>query len=457
MYDHRTFVAATLFGMGAGPGDAERIGADPRGWLVEQLRAQPVPPALSQLGNTADLFERFRAVRAMRKAEQAARADGAAAAAPAIAAMPAMGKPLRDIYFAEVGARTRLAASAAAPLCERLVQFWSNHFTVSIARPEVLAIAGSFEREAIRPHVAGRFREMLGAVAMHPAMLLYLDNAQSIGPNSIAGRRRDKGLNENLAREMLELHTLGVDGGYTQSDVTQFARILTGWTLEHGPDGPRARFLFEPRFHEPGPKTLLGATVREGGQMEGVQMLDVLARHPSTARFIATKLVRHFVADDPPRAAVDAVAASFRETNGDLAAAMRTLIARPEAWDPPLAKLRTPNDLVTGTLRALGNPPLDDKAIHHSLALLGQAPFAAPSPAGWPDRADAWLGPEALMRRIEWARLVANRMGRADAMQFAEMTIAPVMGAATRQSIEDAPDPREAVTMWLASAEFERR
>ncbi|HEY1721427.1 MAG TPA: DUF1800 domain-containing protein [Magnetospirillaceae bacterium] len=449
MYDLQSFIALTRFGSGAAPGDWTQIEPDPHSWLLTQLR-QPAPaPELSTLHSSAALFEQMRTVREARKA---AKADGQP--------KPQMGTPLRDILLAEVGARTRLAAGSATPLYERLVTFWSNHFTVSTMRGELVALAGAFEREAIRPHVFGKFRDLLLATATHPGMLLYLDNAKSIGPNSIAGRRRDKGLNENYARELMELHTLGV-GNYTQADVTTCAKVFTGWTLEHGQGGPQGRFMFEPRFHEPGDKSLLNVTIREAGVSEGVALLDMLSRHSSTAHFIATKLVRHFIADDPPKPAVDAVAATFHATDGDLTATMRTLIQRPEAWQEPLAKVRTPNDLVVATLRALGNPPVEDKMIFRSLVLLGQAPFGAPSPAGWPDRADGWLGPEALMRRIEWAHQVGQRVPSADAtkkaLELADATIGPVMSPATRQAISSAADAREATMLWIASREFERR
>ena len=488
MFDRHVFVAATRFGMGAAPGDAERIGNDPKGWLIEQLRPQPLPAALAHLPSTQALYDRFRTVQAERKAaqRQAALAGTAApasspapmaemgeasdaisygtppdrprqagplpqfraapierhAAAPVVPvnapagqtaaiATPAMGEPLHDIYVGEAAARTCAAVESTTPLHERLVRFWSNHFTVSVSRPPVLAIAGAFEREAIRPRVTGRFHDLLRAQRRCIRRCCSIsDNAESIGPNSIAGLKRNKGLNEKLAREMLELHTLGVDGGYSQADVTNFARILTGWTLAHGNDGARGLALFEPRFHEPGPESLLGVTVREGGPMECEAIFDLLARHPATARFVATKLVRHFIADDPPKAAVEAVAERFHNSGGDLAQVMQTVIARPEAWDPPLAKVRSPDDLVIATLRALGDPPLEDKQIFRSLAVLGQAPWSAPSPAGWPDRADAWLGPEALMRRLEWARGMAQKADRIDAAQMVQSSIDAVMGAA---------------------------
>ena len=504
MIDRHAFVAATRFGMGLGPSDGDHMGTDIKGWLIGQLQPQPMPPLLAVLPGTADLYQQFRAVQAARKAAKQTAdavapptspapgepigakpvdpflgrtprrmhldttATGLGAAPPArpptqpkpqtvAAVTPVMGEPLREIYVGEAASRTRAAVLSAVPLHERLVQFWSNHFTVSVARPQILAIAGAFEREAIRPHVSGNFHDMLRAVAMHPAMLLYLDNAESLGPDSVAGRRRKKGINENLAREMLELHTLGVDGGYTQADVTNFASVLTGWTLGRRNDDVLGEFLFEPRMHQPGDKRLLSMTIRDGGQDEGERMLEFLAHHPSTAHHIATKLVRHFISDDPPPAAVEAVAASYRTSGGNLAAVMKTVISRPEAWDPPLAKMRTPNDLVIATLRALGDPSVDDKQIFRSLAMLGQAPWSAPSPAGWPDRSDAWMGPEALMRRLQWADIVARKAGRIDAMALAELTIGPVMSDDTRAVISGARDPHDKILMVLASREFERR
>ena len=205
---------------------------------------------------------------------------------------------MRDAYQADAAARTRAAIVSDAPYLERLVQFWSNHFTASAIKPVILGVVGPYEAEAIRPHVTGRFVDMLKAVTRHPAMLAYLDNVTSIGPNSRAGRRRDAGLNENLAREVLELHTLGVDGGYTQDDVRAFAAMLTGWSIARLRDRSPGTFRFHPAAHEPGDKVLLGVRYPEAGEAEAEAALDALARHPSTARHVATKLVRHFVADE---------------------------------------------------------------------------------------------------------------------------------------------------------------
>jgi uncharacterized protein (DUF1800 family) len=449
MSDSAAFIAATRFGMGAGQGELASIGREPRGWLEAQLAPAALPPQLALLPPTPELAQRFAELRAERKAEK--QAD------PAAQADEKTKGEIRALYLADAAARTRQAITTPTPLTERLVQFWSNHFTVSTARPVVAPLAGAFEREAIRPNVTGHFYDLLRAVVRHPAMLLYLDNAVSLGPDSVAGQRRQKGLNENLARELLELHTLGVDGGYGQGDVEQLARILTGWTIGNERQGAVGAFLYQPRFHQPGAKRLLGVDFTEAGQAEGERALLMLARHPATAHFVATKLVRHFVADDPPAAAVEAVARSFRDSDGDLAVVTKTVINRPEAWAEPLAKIKTPNDFVVSTLRAVDVPPIEDKKLVRSLALLGQAPFTAPSPAGWPDRAEAWMGPEALMRRLEWARDVASKLPRTDVLVLAEQSLGPLLDASTRQAIGGAADSAEALVLLLASRPFQRR
>ena len=303
-------VTATFrFGLGPRPGELAQAAADPRGWLLAQLDGDPGPlPGEDALPASAAVVTAF--VDARREAR-----EGMAEARREFR-MSAL-----DVYREEVRARVAEGVRTAAPFRERLVLFWSNHFTVSARRPELLGLAGAFEREAIRPNVTGSFLDLLRAVVRHPGMLVYLDNARSVGPGSPAGQRRDRGLNENLARELMELHTLGVDGGYTQADVTQLARILTGWSVDE--DGG---FRFRELTHEPGPKVLLGRTYPEAGVDEGEAALAALARHPSTARHVATRLARHFAADDPPPALVDRLAARFLATDGDLPSVYRTLV-----------------------------------------------------------------------------------------------------------------------------------
>ncbi len=469
----QAFIAANRFGLGPRPGDLRRISADPRGWLPQQHAAPQHPAALAGLPPPRVQVERFFALRReiqeerkdlARRTSVAMQRPGTMAEAGAEATAPkspvaGLAAPVRELYLSEAIARTRAAIDSPAPLVERLVAFWSNHFTVSIQRGAIAGLCGPFEREAIRPHVLGRFREMLNAVLRHPAMLLYLDNARSIGPNSLAGMRNpDKGINENLGRELLELHTLGVNGGYTQKDVEAMARMLTGWSIVPPAKPAGGSFRFEPRIHEPGAKTLLGITYREAGMAETEAAITALARHPATARHIATKLARHFIADDPPPAAVQRLAAVYQKSDGDLAALAHALIDAPEAWRDPLAKVKAPQDLVVSLMRATGAVPPDARVLVQSLRILGQTPFAAPSPAGWPDRASDWLSPEALMHRIEWADRAAQRLaGTVSAEALAQETIAPVAAPATLKAIGSADGPALKLALVFASREFQRR
>jgi uncharacterized protein (DUF1800 family) len=394
--------ALNRYGLGARPGEARRLD-DPRGWLQAQLHGPPpLLDGADGLPDPARIADGFTALRRARREQDPDRLQeirqelGRAAAAEARVALEA-----------------RLASER--PFVERLVAFWSNHLCVSAAgSPLVAPLAGAYERQAIRPHVLGRFEEMLLASARHPAMLLYLDNAGSVGPESPAGRmsrRRGpgRGLNENYARELLELHTVGVDGGYTQDDVLELARVLTGWSvtgLRDGEGGPG--FVFRARIHEPGARTVLGRRYPEGGEEQGRAVIRDLARHPATARFLATKLVRHLVDDEPPAAAVERVAGVYRETDGDLREVARELVTLEEAWAPERLKFRTPQDWLVASLRALevreGRDPL-----LRILRGLRQPLWAPPSPEGYGDRAREWNDPDALMNRAELARTVARR------------------------------------------------
>jgi uncharacterized protein (DUF1800 family) len=283
---------------------------------------------------------------------------------------------------------------------------------------------------------------------------MFLDNAQSIGPNSFAGQRMGRGLNENLAREILELHTVTPAARYSQQDVTEFARLLTGWSVARPQEG--AGFLFRPRAHEPGEKTMLGRRFPEGEE-GGVAALRHLAEHPSTYRHLATKLARHFVADDPPREAVDRLFAVLRDTRGDLGAASRALVRLPQAWAPPLTKLRAPVDYVIAVLRAMEAPPAAAERFVGATQFLGQPLWAAPAPNGWADVAREWATPEALLRRVEWANGLAAFGGGRDAAAMAEAVMGPLLRAETLDAARRAGSARDALTLVLASPEFMRR
>jgi uncharacterized protein (DUF1800 family) len=415
-----TLRALNRFGLGARPGEARTI-RDPRAWLRAQLNgdAPLIPvPAEASLAAIAEAIGGFRMLAQPRDQQQRQEAR----------------RKLVAIAAAESRAALRERVAAERPFVERLVAFWSNHLCVSLgAKILVAPLAGSYEREAIRPHVLGRFEDMVLASAKHPAMLVYLDNFQSIGPGSrgagLASRRRtQRGLNENYARELLELHTLGVDGGYTQQDVQELAKILTGWTVaglvragmmaDQRQAGRRREmressgaigFTFVEALHEPGTKTVLGARYDAAGVEEGNRAIRALCRHPATARFVASKLVTHFVADDPPPDAVDHIARTFRQTDGDLRAVSAALVELPQSWEPQSKKFRTPQDWLVAVLRAFNAREVSD-VVMPLLRQLRHPLWSPQAPKGFGDKAQEWADPDSLMNRAELARTIARRV-----------------------------------------------
>jgi uncharacterized protein (DUF1800 family) len=437
--DMTAAIAATRFGLGARPD--EPTPPDPRRWLRDQL-SRPDPTPVSGKPSSAD---GLRLAYRVQEAAKLAKQDGTPKNAEP--------NPLSAQLRADVHDLLANALVMPAPFRERLVWFWANHFTIAARARPVTACAGAYIREAIRPHVTGRFSDMLLAVMRHPAMLAYLDQARSAGPDSRIGERRHLGLNENLARECLELHTVTPACGYTQADVTEFARVLTGWSFEwkQEPVG----FRFRAGIHEPGEQTVLGRTW-PAGEEGGVALLTWLADHPCTHRHLAEKLVRHFVADDPPAADVGRIETVLHETQGDLHAASLAVIELRGAWVPG-AKLRTPQEYVIACLRAIGKQPEQVRNIGGLVSGLGQPPFQAPFPIGWPDRAVDWAGPEAMLRRADFAYAVAARAGDLDPTQVGEAVMGPLLQQDTTDQIRSAGSRRDAFTLLLASPEFMRR
>lgn len=447
------YIAANRFGFGARLGELEAIRHDPMGWAVAQLDARhALHPSLQKLPTTA---EALRDGMGMLQRAKKTKDSGDETAQKKM--LRDSIKTLREDFAAEAAARTLVAIDSAAPFFERLVQFWSNHFTVSATKRQSLSLVAAFERDAIRPHIMGNFADLLLASSKHPAMLVYLDNARSIGPNSMAGKRRNKGLNENLAREVLELHSLGVNGGYTQDDVIALAKMLTGWTADALGKGDGSGFLFVNLLHEPGNKTLLGKTYRAGGVAEAENALRDIARHPSTATFIATKLARHFVADDPSAGVIQKLKDAYLRANGQLLPVYKTLIALPEIWQSPMTKIKTPNDYIISLLRA-SDMQVDMRTLARAYQSLNQIPFSAPSPQGWSDRGADWIGGEALLRRIELAENVSRAVHtKIDPQNVLMQTIDPVASDATREAVRRAGSKAEALTLLFASPEFQRR
>ncbi|MDB5405327.1 MAG: hypothetical protein JWL84_239 [Rhodospirillales bacterium] len=444
MIDAPAIIATSRFGFAARGDDLAAASRDPRGWVLAQLD-RPAAPLPSDLPTAARMVV---AELEVRRDRQQGDKNGAMVERVEI----------RETYLAEVGARLNAAIASDTPLRDRLVFFWSNHFTVSAMRPVVRGFVGAFEREAIRPHVTGRFADMLLAVTRHPAMGFYLDNVQSIGPNSKFGQHSGKGSNENLGRELLELHTLGVDGGYTQQDVGALALILTGWSIARLRDPNPGNFRFVPQIHEPGPKTLLGRSYAEAGAGEGEAALRDLARHPATAHHIATKLARHFIADTPPKDSVERIGRRFLDSDGDLKEVIVAVVREDAAWQTPYAKVRTPTELIVAACRATSLPPLPAQQLVGGLRVLDQMPFVAPSPAGWPDEASAWISPESVLRRAEWCQAFAERLANPpDPLAIADASFGGLLPEETTQAIRRAPSRRVGLALLLASPQFQRR
>jgi uncharacterized protein (DUF1800 family) len=459
---NKAVIAASRFGYGARPGELEKIGGNPEKWLLDQLQGPSrLHRGIRQLPNSAAILVEVQDLR--RSEREAGKNDSDF--------VKTYGRIVRRHYVDQTSARYAAAVETNLPFHERLVHFWSNHFAISADKQPIPAIAGLYENEAIRPNVSGKFIDLLRAVEKHPAMLVYLDNQRSIGPASDLGKRanrrsrdREVGLNENLAREILELHTLGVDGGYSQSDVTTFANVITGWSIggenERGrlSDGVPGTFEFREAIHEPGSKTLLGKRYAQNGIEQGEAVLRDLAAHPATARRIATKLATHFIADDPPAAAIDRLTAAYLESGGELGAVYEELVYSPEAWESVRSKYKTPNDFVISTLRAFDHTPDNRRFIVGALDLMGQTPYRPGSPAGWPDTAEHWGGADALYKRIEWSNTVARVVGgRVNPVDLGDEVLGDSFNPETRKAISRAESLSQGTTLFLASPDFQRR
>jgi uncharacterized protein (DUF1800 family) len=416
--------------------------------LAQQI--SPKDPAMQSAGNAA-------AAPPAAPAETMTPNTASAAPTPA----PPQLNVIQKTFRAEALARIQRAALVECGFVERLVVFWSNHFCISAGKGGLARMwAGSFEREAIRPHVLGRFADMLKAVEQHPAMLFFLDNQQSLGPDSRAGINRNRGLNENLAREIMELHTLGVGGGYSQDDVTSLARVITGWTYagRQGQLGAPGSFVFNANAHEPGAQRVLGKIYNAGGVGQGEAVLADIARHPSTAKFIATKFVRHFVADDPPPALVARLQNVFTRTDGDLRALAVALVDADEAWTAPITKMRTPYEYLIATARIQARVPEDPGGVLGGLNVLGQPLWSPAGPNGFPDSNAAWAAPEGLKLRLDIASQVASRMNNTvDPREMLELAAADAASEDTRRTIERAESRQQAMAILLMSPEFQRR
>jgi uncharacterized protein (DUF1800 family) len=501
--DEKTIVhVLNRIGFGPSPGDVARVREiGLAAYIEQQLNPSTLPDegmdsrlaefkTLSM--STRDLAREYY-IPALMERREAQRKKAAAAGNPDMQMQPerqAQNGPQgeRLVVTELMEQKVLRAAYSERQLEEVMVDFWFNHFNVFAGKGQTRTYLTEYERDTIRPRVFGKFRDLLGAVAESPAMLWYLDNWQSAAPDSAEtmGRRgraafrrpqvqpqaqnRRRGINENYARELMELHTLGVDGGYTQKDVQEVARAFTGWTIEMPRQG--GGFRFEPRMHDNGEKTVLGMKIRKGGgKSDGEQVLDLLAKHPSTARFIATKLARRFVADEPPASLVERAAARFRESDGNIRDVVRTIVTSPEffAASARRAKVKTPFEFVVSAVRAADVDLRDGLPLVQALRQLGMPLYMCQPPTGYSDKADAWVNTGALLNRMNFAvSLSSNRLGRggrpgpARAMtvtadQIAEDVLAGELSPATLQTVSKATNEPQRVALLLGSPDFQKR
>lgn len=464
-------IAVTRFGLGARPGELAAAMSDPPGFLAAQIRGLGADQPQADPETAADRLKEFKDYQFVRQQERRERKNAPPPSAE--------GKPVPDaqdpvkiaqrMLRTETGvdflARAQLGANTDAAFRERWTLFWCNHFTVSATKLITATVVGPFEQEAIRPNVFGTFENLLLASSAHPAMLLYLDQAQSVGPDTIAARFMSRGgkkagINENLAREIMELHTVGVDGGYTQADVTEFARALTGWSIGWRTETPgqQGKFVFRANGHEGGARTIMGKRYADDGVGQAAAVMHDLAVHPKTARHIALKLARHFVADDPPPALVSRLEASFLKTGGRLDYLALELLKSPDAWAPEARKIKTPYEFVISSFRSVGAAPQKIETLAPLLKGLGQQPFSAPSPKGWSEDAETWAAPDALIKRMQFASAFARlAVGDRDPNALAADALGARLTPLVAKAVSRAESRPEGLAIALMSPEFQRR
>lgn len=447
MMGSSAFIAANRFGYGANQTTLDAIGSAPKQWLSEQIKPLQLDKSL---WNSTLAFEQ------LYQFDLAKKQTKKGGMMMSSNAEPVTRKSIVDQARTLVNYGVIQSIRTTDSFQMRLLDFFSNHFSVSYSNLPMIALSPTLEREAIGPNLAGSFEDMLLAVEQHPAMLLYLDNARSIGPNSPVGqRRKGKGLNENLAREILELHTLGVDGGYTQADVTEFAKAITGWSIGALARGESSGFLYRNKAHEPGIRQVMARSYAADGLRQGQQILSDLASHPATARHLCHKLVQHFIADQAPEDMVKHMTSAWLATDGNLSRVLHAMIEHPDAWNPIAQKFKSPRDMYLSACRANGVVETRPDPFR-SLLILGQTPFGAGSPAGYKDNQQAWSGPRSFMTRIEWAEHISAQ-SKVDPVIAAKMVLGPYLSEQTLTQIRRAESKKQGWVLLLMSPEFQQR
>ncbi|MGZ5894763.1 MAG: DUF1800 domain-containing protein [Xanthobacteraceae bacterium] len=462
-------LALHRFGLGPRDGTITRIAGDPRGALLAELQKPNAGrvPATDVMNGAATLITLLEYRDAARQNAPPAEMKNAMAM-PRTMMMSSDGvaagdvkpskpgpKTPRTLYLKEAKVRLDAALGAEIGFVERLVWFWSNHFCV--AGDKIGALAGPYEREAIRPFVLGKFSDMLNAAESHPAMLFYLDNAFSTGPNSLNGLTDgSSAINENLAREIMELHTVGVRSGYTPDDVTNFAKVISGWSFAPATDKKRrGQSAFLEEQHEPGAQTIWGKTYPDNGVAQGRAVLADLARKPQTATHIATKFARYFVADEPPQSLVDKLTKTFIDTDGNLRELAKTLVMAPESWTEERTKIKLPEEWIVSGLRTTGTTP-EVAGVVHATNVLGQPLWVPAAPNGFSDLSITWV--EGLTQRLDIAAEYAERTAdKLNPVKLIDTALGPLASNETWQTIGFAGSRQQALTMLLLAPEFQRR
>jgi len=442
--------ALSRFGLGARPGDRQEIESNPTSWVKSQLSGFADDSAATNgRPTTKEVAKLIFEVRQLQKAQSKGVMD-------VETQLRAARQKLTQTYLEDINARLRQGFETSTPVIERFVRFWSNHFSISAENNLVSPIIGAFEREVIRTHMNGNFYQLLLAAESHPAMVVYMNNEQSTGPNSFVGKQTALGLNENFAREIMELHTVGVNGGYDQQDVTSFAKILTGWTVEFSSPTTQGfgEFSFDKKRHEPGTQTVMGKHYSAQGSNQAKAVLRTLAKHPSTARFIATKLARHFVSDDPPESAVSKLEQVFLATGGDLPSLYRAVVDLPEAWIESGNKFRMPEDYLIAAGRAVGFPAAYEAFLYDIPAEMGQQTYASSGPNGWEDTASDWITGYGVLRRADVAVALATAKGGVEGFSLMKNLYGENLSRETEQSLRNTRNPVVGTALALASPEF---
>ncbi len=451
-------IATNRFGLGAKPGELQNVDS-PKRWLIKQLDVPSSSLFNDELPHSNDISKKLAEMRVLKtkfkkdNMKMSKRMENRNSSE--FSMLSSIKKYPRETYRLLASASLMNSIESDTSVQWRLLDFFSNHFSVTAQGPFLTALAPTLEREAIAPHLLGNFSDILMAVCKHPAMLLYLNNERSFGDNSKLGKR-DKGLNENLAREILELHTLGVNGGYNQTDVTELAKGITGWSIANPAKEKEVGFKFRVNGHEPGTRHLLGKRFTLSGLAQGESMLKYIADQKATANHLCLKLAKHFISDEPSPVLVNKLIKTWLSTSGNIKAVMVTLINSDESWEVESNKFKTPREFIVSTIRAIGLKKVKSKQLLYALKELGQQPFQADSPAGYSDAQNDWNGSSALMARIDLSSQFASRRF-INSEKIIKNSFNGNVSKLTYETVMRAESRSQSAALLLMSPEFQRR